>query len=282
VQVAENELIASVEGYLAAVALAPAPASLGVAEPADAAALPAIVISLEETQPVHPGIGARAEIVIGALAWSDTIDLANPVLADDPTFRLLDATRKILILPHGGQVRQDGTAGALGSGDATITVGGTPVHVVGGVPGDGQFAIAPATGTVTFGDALPPSGLVVARYFLGQWEQRLARIAGTLRVDVCAAAAADVRTLADGVIAAFEDPGARSAIKRMNALSVSAVSSVSPPDPAFAGSRRRSVRLAYDFEIEINAPDSSGGVIQTIPVAGPDPPPGANDSQFLS
>jgi len=280
--VAENEFISSVEAYLNALPLLPKPASLGINEPGEVSALPALVISLEDTHVAHPGIGKRNQLMIGALHWTATIDLADPVLPSDPSFPLLDAARTTLILPHGGQVRRDGSAGVLSAADVGITVAGTGLVLTAAHPTGNHFAIDALSGTVTLGSPLPGSGSLVASYYLGQWEQRIARIAGTLRVDICAAATNDVRTLADAVVAAFDAPSVRQAIRGLNALSVSGVSSVGPRDPQFANSHRRSLRLAYDFEAEVNLPDSSGGIIHRIPIAGPSPPPHADDSQFLS
>jgi hypothetical protein len=282
VVLAETEFIASVESFLATLALTPAPA-IGVAEPADPSALPAVVISLEETGAVHPGVGERTSLITGALRWTVTIDLANPVLADPPPpFDLLDPTRTQLTLPHGGQVRADGTTGPLGAADVSISVGAAALALVAGVPTGNQFAVDPAVGAVTLGTPLPATGTLTAGYFLGQWEQRISRIAGTLRVDVCAAAADDTRGLADQILAALAGARARAAIPRLNALVPSNVSSVGAPDPASGNARRRTLRFTFDFENEINQPDSSGGVIREIPLRGPAPPPQPNDTQFLT
>jgi hypothetical protein len=69
---------------------------------------------------------------------------------------------------------------------------------------------------------------------------------------------------------------------RLNVLAPSGVSSVGAPDPAFANARRRTLRFTFDFENEINQPDSSGGIIGEIPLRGPQPPQNADDTQFLT
>ncbi len=222
--------------------------------------------------------------MVGALRWTATIDLANPVLADEPTFVLLEATRLKLMLPHGGQVRRDGSPPPLAAADINITVGGLARTLTTGAPAGNQFSIDATIGTVTFGSALPPTGMLVAEYFLGQWEQRLARIAGTLRIDVCAASVNDVRKIAEGIVSALEAPLARTTIGGLYALSVRGIGSVGPRVPEFANSHRRTLRFAFVYEAEINRPDSSGGIIKQIRLIGrqpPPPPPRPDDSQLL-
>src|SRR6202035_4533565 len=104
--------------------LAPAPKTVSVAEPADAGELPAVVLSLEPPAGAGNGLGARGPPGTGALPWQASIDLANPVLADDPTVTLLDSGRKVLTLPHGGLVKKDGSAGPFTADDLTVQVAG--------------------------------------------------------------------------------------------------------------------------------------------------------------
>jgi hypothetical protein len=60
---AENEFLAAVGAYLEAAGLAPAPATVGIAEPGGVAELPAIVLSLATTASSANGLGgARARI----------------------------------------------------------------------------------------------------------------------------------------------------------------------------------------------------------------------------
>ncbi|MEP7380592.1 MAG: hypothetical protein ABI910_02845 [Gemmatimonadota bacterium] len=265
---AESFFLSSIANYLSTAGLLPALRLSGVAEPELSTELPAIVLSLESSARENPGLGERGELMRGALPVQANIDLANPVLPAEPGFSLLDATRRVLILPHGGLVRQDGSDpgdAPLAAADIAVTVAGTAQIVVAGAPAAGAVRADPRVGTLTFGAALPASGVVFADYRLGQWEQRLERIAGTLRLDVCAANASDAIALSDGAVQALLDPRARSAVRRLIALQVQSLGSVAAPSPTPA-SRRRTARFTFTFEREINRPDSSGGVISRIPV----------------
>jgi hypothetical protein len=268
---AETFFLSRVAAYLSGIGLTPSPAQIGGAEPAQVSELPAIVLSLETTARVNPGLGERAQLIVGGvLPWVATIDLANPVLPEEPTFTLLDATRRILILPHGGQVRQDGSDpgdAPLLPADITVLVAGAPRTVVVGVPGAGEVRADGRIGTLTFGAALPATGLVEVAYFLGQWEQRLERIAGTLRIDVCASNAADTFTLSNAVVDALLAPAAQQGLRRLISIAPASLGSidVAAPPPALA-LRRRSARMTFTFEREVNRPDSSGGIIARIPV----------------
>jgi hypothetical protein len=42
--------------------------------------------------------------------------------------------------------------------------------------------------------------------------------------------------------------------------------SIQPPDSTLANSRARVALLTFEFELEINRPESSGGIILRIPV----------------
>ena len=114
---AELRFLDVVTAFLENADLTPKPAGIGPAEPGDAASMPALVLSLEAMTRGSVGLGARAALVRGALAWRAKIDLASPVLSEEPTFTLLDDTRTILTLPHGSLVRADGTAGPLAAYD---------------------------------------------------------------------------------------------------------------------------------------------------------------------
>ena len=277
---AETFFLSRVASYLAGAGLAPVPVQIGGAEPADATELPAIVLSLETTSRVNPGLGERAQLITGGvLPVQERIDLANPVLAEEPTFVLLDGARLQLVLPHGGLVRQDGTDpgdALLRSTDITVLVRGASVTVVARVPAAGEVSANPRIGTLTFGSPLPLTGAVDVSYFLGQWEQRLERITGSLRIDVCADTAANTLALSNAVVDAMLAPGAKTGLRRLIALAPMSVGSVGVPEttPVL---RRRTTRLSFTFEREVNRPDSSGGVIARIPVTsrmadGADPP----------
>ncbi|MEO8619774.1 MAG: hypothetical protein ABI625_01840 [bacterium] len=279
---AETFFLSRVAAYLSGVGLAPAPVQIGGAEPSIAAELPAVVLSLESTARVNPGLGERSQLIVGGiLPWSATIDLANPFLPEDPLFSLIDVTRTVLILPHGGLVRSDGSDPGdvpLGPADITVSVANAARTVVPGVPAAGEVRADPRIGTLTFGTALPLNGIVAVTYFLGQWEQRLERITGTLRVDVCANTAANTQTLSDAVVDALLAPAAKAGLTRLIALAPASLGSVAAPEPAPAlALRRRSARMTFTFEREVNRPDSSGGIIARIPITsqmgdGADPP----------
>lgn len=265
---AENDFLTAVGAYLLAAELAPAPQRVGIAEPAEAADLPAVVLSLEATARAGNGLGERSALASGALAWQASIDLANPVLPGDPPappLRLLDDARRVLTLPHGGLVRKDGTAGPLTADDLTVKVGGASLQVVPPPPAGAQVSADPAAGQLTFATALPAAGSVEATYFLGSWEQRLRRFGGTLRVDVCAAQAADAAALSAAVVEALLAPAASAGIRRLLRIGLTALGSIGAPEPPLA-LRRRSARFAFAFENEINQPESSGGVIGRITI----------------
>lgn len=246
--------------------LDPAPGSVGVAEPVVAAELPAVVLSLARVRQLGRGLGERSQLITGgALRWTARIDLANPVLPEEPSFRLLSANRRELILPHGGLVRADGSEGPLSSPDLSVRVGGTPLTVVGAAPSGNEVLADPQVGRLFFGTALPAAGDVVAEYFLGQWEQRVSRIAGMLRVSVLDTDAARVRDLSAAVVDALQPPDAQ-AVEGLHEMNLVTLGRIGPPDAALANSRARLAVLSFEFELKINRPDSSGGIILRIPV----------------
>lgn len=263
---AETAFLAAVQGYLQSALQNPAPALIGVAEPETVGQLPAVVLSLESTERAANGLGERSTLITdGALQWTVTIDLANPVLPEDPTFRLLDNARLRLILPHGGQVRQDASTGPLGPADLSVNVAGNDIAVVTGAPAPGQVRADPTVGQLTFGSALPAIGIVTVTYFLGQWEQRVIRFKGLLRADACGANADAGASVADAIVAALTSADAKTGITRLLRIELNALSSVGAPEQP-TGLRRRTARFSFDFESEDNRPDSSGGVISRVPI----------------
>jgi hypothetical protein len=263
---AETGFLTALESYLQNALNAAALQMIGVAEPESAGQLPALVLSLESTERAGNGLGERSTLITdGALRWTVTIDLANPVLPEDPTFRLLDDARLNLILPHGGQVRQDGTPGPLAPADLIVNVAGTNIVVVAAAPAAGQVTANPVVGKLTFGAALPATGLVTATYFLGQWEQRVVRFKGVVRIDACAADSSTAASIGDAVVAAMLAPAARNAVPRLLRIELTGLGSIGTTEQP-AALRRRIVRFAFDFESEDNRPDSSGGVIARIPI----------------
>ncbi|MEO8368315.1 MAG: hypothetical protein ABI806_03880 [Candidatus Solibacter sp.] len=261
----ENSVLSTFETLLAGLSLAPAPKSIGVIDPAAVEELPALVLSVEGASRPGDGLGGRSALMTGALAWHAEIDLANPVLPGEPGFSLLSPDRKTLTLPHGGLVTAAGAPGPLTAPDLAVKVKGVSQNLVQGVPGPNSFSADGATGTLTFGTALPPDGKVEADYFLGQWEQRSARCSGVLRLNVLAADAAAVRDLSDGVLQGLGLSGPAKAAGFAQ-LAVSDIGSIGLAAAPVAAARLRVVRFRFEFELEINQPDSSGGIIRRIPI----------------
>ena len=257
---AESAFLTAVQTFLSGAGLQPAPATIGGAEPSAQQNLSAVVLSLEATTRAAAGLGERLAIKVGALPWAETVDLAT--LFD----KQLSLDRLKLYLPHGALVRSDGSDDPLQVGDITIKVNNVAQTLVAANPAAGQFSVNGAEGLVTFGAALPnPPATVNATYFVGQWEQRLVRIHGVLRVDICGKVLADVNPLALAVMDALLSPAARAAIVRLLVISVSGMTSIGVPQVEFANSRRQTIRFQFDFEQEINRPES-GGVIHLTPV----------------
>lgn len=262
---AESAFLQAIATYLGAAGLVPAPA-IGIAEPAGGGDLPAVVLSLEGTARTGNGLGQRAALITdGVLPVQASIDLANPVLPEEPTFSLLNPARTVLTLPHGGLVKSDGTTGALTAADLTVTVAGVARPVVAAPPAGAEVRADAQVGQLTFATALPATGLVAVAYVLGQWEQRLTRIAGTLRVDACAATAADAGTLGARVVDTLLAPAARRDVRRLQTIGLVALSSVGAPEQPVV-LRRRTARFSFTFEHELNRPESSGGLIGRIPL----------------
>ncbi|HVR98498.1 MAG TPA: hypothetical protein VMW27_17925 [Thermoanaerobaculia bacterium] len=254
---AENAFLTAVSTFLRDRAgLSPAPARVGFAEPAAADELPAVVLSLEEVQRLGGGIGERSQLMTGALAWREEIDLADPMLAGEPALDLVSSDRRRLTLPHGGLVRRDGSPGPLAGADLRVTVDGAPA----------ALQAEPEIGRLTFADPLPITGTVAAEYFLGQWERSVVRLYGVLRADACAATAAQAEGLSAGMVAALVSPAARPAIQRLESLGVLSLGSIGAAEPLAAGARRRTARFQFEFEHIVDRPESSGGVLQAIHV----------------
>jgi hypothetical protein len=265
----EISFLAAVKTFLDGLSLSPEP-KVAMAEPVAALDLPAVVLSLEQAARPSVGLGDQGTVIRnGALAWSADIDLASPYLPDDPehTFSLLSGDRLKLTLPHGGLVHQDGTADTpLTGADLIVTVAGTNRPVVPAAPAGLQVLPDALTGVLTFATALPATGMVNATYFLGQWERRVERLNGVLRLDVLAASTADAQAVADGVLNALLDPAAKQNLPRLQSIALQSLTSIGPPETAAANARRRQARLEFKFEHDVDRPESAGGVIQQIPL----------------
>jgi hypothetical protein len=261
----ERAFLDKMSEYMAAPArLVPTPKLVGVADPADVAELPAVVLSLANLERLGSGLGERSVLMTGALSWAALIDLANPVLPGEPSFALLSADRKILRLPHGGLVRKDGTTGTARSQDIQVMVDGEKRTLVSGPPGANAFQADLLSGTLIFGAALPPTGEVAVNYFIGQWEQRLMRLQGDLHAHVFAADVAAAKNLSDSLIAAIEQAPAH--IAGLAVASVSELGTVGRTPQDAVAARQRLARFHFQYELEINIPDSSGGIIREVPV----------------
>jgi len=265
----EISFLSKLVTYLDGLTISPDP-KVSVAEPAVAGDLPAVVLSLEQAARPSIGLGDRGSVIShGALEWSAAIDLAQPWLPDDPghTFSLVSGDRLKLTLPHGGLVHEDGSSDTpLTSADLTVTVAGVARPVVSAPPTGMQVQPDAATGVLTFATALPATGLAAVTYFLGQWERRVERLNGVLRLDVLAANPADAQTVADAVVNALLAPAAKQGVPRLQRISLQSLGSIGPPETAAANGRRRQARLEFQFENDVDQPESAGGVIQQIPV----------------
>ncbi|MFN8668420.1 MAG: hypothetical protein U0164_14680 [Gemmatimonadaceae bacterium] len=273
---AELAFLDAVTSYLAATPLTPvvAAARIGVTEPFVGGDLPSVVLSLDATERRRVGLGDRGELMRGALPVATSVDLANPRLSTDPQFILLSGDRLTLIMPHGGQVRADGSEGALANVDLIVRLGATTFTVVPGAPQGGEVRADPLTGTLVFGAALPNAGTLQLQYFLGEWERRTERIVGLLRAECCAATAGDAQLLAASVVRRLLDPAARDEIQLLLDLSLTSlgaavhrppIADVPPPQQA-AAHFRRAATFAFEYQHLIDRADSSGGVIRRIPV----------------
>jgi hypothetical protein len=270
--VAELEFLDAMRARLVAAPFVPnVPAGhVGAVVPNAAADLPAIVLSLDETTRIRVGLGERSELMTGALPVRATIDLASPFLPTDPTFSLVDAPRTHVVIPHGGLVLGDGSDALdpLSPTDCDVLLDGNPVDIVPGAPGPNEVQVDPVVGQLTFGTPLPNAGTLEVDYFLGQWERRVERASGVLRVDACAATGADAERLgADVVRRLLPDPTA-APDPNLLALSLTELSRVvarpAPPSPATFFRRR--ARFAFDYQLPVDRVESSGGVIRRIPI----------------
>jgi hypothetical protein len=256
-------VLADFTAFLGAAALVPTPQSIGVAEPAANGELPALAMSLRELQVPEPAFERQPVLIqSGALAVTSVIDLANPVLADDPTVTLLSPDRLRLMLPQGGLVTVDGTEDPLAAADVQVQLDGAPLTLTAGAPAAGQFAVEAIGGVLTFGAALAAAGALTATYHLGRWERSLERLAGLLDIAVVGSDNATTNALSDAVLVVLA--GARAAIPGVRQLDAVAVGPVAVFEALPGQGRVRRLVWRFDYERVIDRPDSSGGVIQRI------------------
>lgn len=271
----EIAFLSAVESFLGAAGLPAGPVFIGTAEPAAASDLPAIVLSLDESERLESGLGEGAVVVTGALAAATGLDLASPLLPGDD-LSLLSEDRRTLTLFHGGLVRADGSEGPFAAQDLQARliapVPGpdpdvvTELVLVPGAPGPGQFQAQPEAGRLLFGEALPATGRISVDYFIGRWSRTVERIRGVLRLDVCAAQLGDAASLSAAAVRALAGPGARAAIDRLIRLTPLSLSSIGPPETVPPNAWRRRASFRFEYERKLDQPASSGGIIGRIPV----------------
>jgi hypothetical protein len=180
---------------------------------------------------------------------------------------LLDGTRTKLILPHGGLVQRAGTSGPLSASDLVVRVLAVSRPVVAAGPTGNEVSADADSGTLTFGSPLPLTGFLDAEYFVGSWERRVTYLRGVARLDVCAASASAVVDLGEAALGALGilDAGSAQPLGVL-ALGLVSLSSVGANEPIAGGLRRRSARIAFQYEHVVDRPDSSGGIIQRVTI----------------
>lgn len=240
--------------------LSPAPVSVGIIEALASSELPAIVLSLSDlTQPLT-GLGERAELIdSGILPWTSRINLANPVLPSEESINLLSPDRSTLTLPHGGLVDSSGKNKPFGADDLQVTLDGIPFTVVATNPASGEVAVKPAIGQLTFGTPLPATGIMAVTYFLGQWERRVERLSGVLKLVVIGDNSTDVRDLSNSVLDALKH--APIGIRGLRQLALNEAGAVIL---SAANQSQRLLRWHFDYEHILDEPESSGGVLRRI------------------
>jgi hypothetical protein len=244
-------------------ALTPVPKLIGVIEPHATADLPALVVSIEQNVRLGNGLGERSILMTrGALPGRPrSISRALPadraiVLASQRPIETSD--------PAAWRVGpSDGSNGALTAVDLTVTVDAAPRTLAQARPRPASSRRI-RSGSLVFGDA-PAHRDGAGGLLFGQWEQRVVRGQGTLRLAVFAEDGATVRDLSNKVLAALGDSGP-SPLPGLSQFTVAEIGSIGAADPPIPDARRRIVRFRFEFEQEINVPDSSGGIIQRIPV----------------
>lgn len=263
----EIAFLDAVRTYLAGPAgLSPAPGTVGFATPVQGNALPLLALSLGTVERLDIGLGGgTTEISAGALEVTSTIDLANPVLPGPDGFDLLDATRRILILPHGGLIRADAVADVPGPDDITVTVAGAPRTLVAQNPGPTQVTMDPQIGVLTFGAALPPAGTLVATYHLGIWQRTTTLIRGDLDLGIWDTDLVRLANLSGAAVRALLG-GPGGSLPGLQKINVTSLGEVGAPQVDQPRARERRASFSFQYEHIVDAPVSSGGIIRRIPV----------------
>jgi len=248
--------------------LDPAPKLVGTAYPGAAEDLPAVVISVSGARQQLRGIGRLpAPSATGALPVTNTVDLANPVATfPDAVVPLLSNDRRTLTLPHGPLVAADGTTTTFGPDDLHVTLGATTFTVVEDAPAAGEVQPDPDLGVLRFGAALPASGTLAARYFVGEWEVRTERYQGTLLVEAFADDVAGADTLSRSVEQALLEPAAGGPAG-LNEIEPTSWLPVDAAGDTRASARGRALAFSFDYELVEPHLGGGGGLISTVSVA---------------
>jgi len=248
-----------------------APANLGALLPENAGDLPAITISVRDIEQKVIGVGATpAASRRGSLPVGRAFDLADPTLTfpDGETVDLLTADRLSLHFPYVPVVAVDGAeVAALSAADLSVSIDATPLTVVDADPGSGEVVGVPALGEIRFGVPLPSTGTLQVDFFVGEWEAQTARYQGQLKVDAFAATGGETLALTADAEATLlaADGSSFPGLQTLRSLEVGPVGAAPTPQNA----RLRTLRYAFDFELEEPKLDTGGGIIGRVAVDSP-------------
>ena len=173
----------------------------------------------------------------------------------------------MLQVPHGPLVRADGTGDPpFDAADFQILLDATPVTLVSGVPGPGEANLDPATGSLTFGSALPSDQILNLTYFVGAWEVRAERLQGGLKVELFADDAAELDSLTTAVSEALRRQPALAGVEGLQNIMPTAWGPALPPNDDLARARSRALGYWFDFEHAQPLLQGGGGVIAVVHV----------------
>jgi hypothetical protein len=178
--------------------------------PAEVGDLPRVTISVLDAERPHIGIGGTPRAPeVGALEVQATVDLADPVIdVGGESIRLVDPSRRTLILPNGPLVTAAGTTeGPYTAADLSVVDPGGAYAVVSAEPAGRQVRPDPDAGTLRFGQPRPAAGDLVVDYRIGRWEVESLRYLGHVEVEVTAVTGTALATLARLVATALDDLG---------------------------------------------------------------------------
>lgn len=253
-------------------ALDPVPPLVGGAHPAVVGELPAVSIAVAEVTERLRGLGTvPAPVETGALRIETSLSLADPVVEfPDERVRLLSDDRRLLHLPHGAIVRADGTATQpFEAEDLLVELNGAALVIVADGPAAGQVRVEPELGELRFGTALPATGTLRLRYFIGEWDVRSERYQGVIAIEPFATDAGGVDALTRQLDAALGDERWRE-IRGLRSLSPRSFGPVRLLEGAVGPGQRdaRSRELTYAFDFELIEPivRTGGGLIGTVAV----------------